>query len=167
MDFGTSVIGMIFLLFCVIIFVILSRSNRKREKEVLQTLKRLAADNKCTITQYDTWNNSGIGIDKKTNIIFSTRNINNHSNSLQVMLPEMKKCKVVRSNTRGRHEGGNFNAIEKIELVFTSLDSSKPETIVVFYSADIDGPSLNGEIQVIEKWRKIANDQLSALSLKK
>lgn len=167
MDFGSSVIGMVFLLFCVVIFVILSRKNRKRDKELLQSLKQLAKQNKLAIDQYDTWNNSGIGIDKTANIIFSIRNASNQSNSQQVILSEMKKCKVIRVNRTGGKEEGNFNIVEKLELAFANRDSTKPETSVVFYNATDDGPALTGELQLTEQWCKMANDMLASLSLKK
>jgi len=166
MDVGTSLIGLIFLLFCVIIFVILSRSNRKREKQLLQSLKRLAAQNNCKITQYDIWNNAAIGIDDTANIVFAIRHTNNNTVSFQANLAEMQKCSVINTRKTGSNKEGNFREIEKLELAFTCRDKHKPETVFDFYNAGYD-TSLNGELQLIERWCKIANDKFTLLSLKK
>ena len=167
MDLGTSIIGLTFLLFCFIIFVILSRSNQKGEKQLLQSLKGLAEQNNCKIVQHDIWNNSAIGIDNTANIVFAIRNTNNNSISFQINLSEMQKCRVINAKRNGSNKEGNFKVIEKLELAFTYRDKNKPETFLDFYNADYDTSSLSGELQLIEKWCKIANDKLTILSLKK
>jgi hypothetical protein len=167
MDGGTSIIGMIFLLFCIIIFVILSRSNRKREKQLLQSLKRLAAQNNCKIMQYDIWNNAAIGIDNTANIVFAIRHTNNNAVSFQANLAEVQKCSVVNTRSTGSNKKDSFREIEKLELAFTCWDKHKTGTVFDFYNAACDTPTLNGELQLVEKWCKIANDKCTLLSSKK
>ncbi len=160
MDFGTSIIGIIFLLFCIIIFVILSRSNKKKEKELLQVLKKLTDQASCTISRYDVWNHSVIGIDDSSKIIFVISNTNNHSVSLQLNLAEMKKCRVVNASKTGSDDGGNYKVLEKLDLVFTYLDKNRPEILVDFYDRNDSTSSLSDELQLVEKWCRIANDQM-------
>jgi len=167
MDVGTSLIGLIFLLFCVIIFVILSRSNRKREKKLLQSLRRLAEQSNCKIMQHDIWNNSVIGIDHTANVVFAIRNTNNNSVCFQINLSEIQKCSVINTRKTGGNKEDNFREIEKLELSFTYSDKNKPVTVFDFYNAGYDTSSLNGELQLIERWCKIANDKFTLLSLKK
>jgi hypothetical protein len=167
MDVGTSLTGLIFLLFCVIIFVILSRSNRKREKQLLHLLKGLAAQNNCKIMQHDTWNNAAIGIDNTTNRLFAIRHTGNNTIPFQVDLYESQQCRVINTRNTGSNKEGNFGDIEKIELAFTYREKNKPETIFDFYNTASNTASLNGELQLAEKWCKITNDRFALLSLKK
>lgn len=160
MDFGTSMIGIIFLLFCIIIFVILSRSNSKKEKELLKTLESLTGQSNCTISRYDIWNHSVIGIDDSAKIIFVIRNTNNHSNSFQLNLSEMKKCSVINTGKTGSDEGGNYKVLEKLELAFTCRDKNRPEILIEFYDRNDSTSSLSDELLLVKKWCKIANDQM-------
>ena len=167
MDLGTIMIGLAFLLFCVIVFIILSRSNRKKEKKILQSLMELAEQRNCNIVQHDIWNNSAIGIDNTANIVFAVRETKKDSNSFQIDLSEIQKCRIINVNRMVGNKEDNYKIIEKLELGFAYRDKNKAETILNLYNAEHDDASLNGELQLIEKWCRIANDKLKILSLKK
>jgi hypothetical protein len=158
MDFGTSLIGILFLLFCFIIFVILSRSNRKREKQLLQQLISLAKHNNSTISQHDIWKSSAIGIDKTANILFVICDINNQSNAHTINLSEVQRCRVINTNKTINNNEDSYTVIGKVELAFSNRDKNKPEAIVEFYNIDNDNATLSGELQLSEKWCKITND---------
>jgi len=164
MDLSTTLIGLAILLFCVIIFAILTRNNNKKEKQLLQSLKDLAEKNNGRITLFDTWNNSAFGIDDNTNIVFAIKTINNAPISYQVPLAEISHCRVINIKSSKSTEDDNFRPVEKLQLAFTHHDKNKPEVIFDFYNAANDYSLLNGELQLIEKWRKIANDKLKTAS---
>lgn len=167
MDSGTIITGLIFILICIIIFWILSRSNQKREKELLQALQLLAQENNHKISQYDTWSNTAIGIDNAANMIFMIRKINDQSTGLRVNLAEMQKCRMLVASRPQNNEAGSDKVIEKLELAFASSKKQTPETIVEFYNAAYDNAVLSGELQLLEKWQKIVNTRFNILSLKK
>lgn len=167
MDFGTSIIGIMFLLFCCIIFVILSRSNRKQEQKLLQSLKRTAEQNNCRIDLYDSINNAAIGIDKKAGIIFFARNTGSNLVARQVNLSETDKCEMIIAVKTVNDGDGKYKIIEKAELAFNSRNRSEPEIILDFYNAATDGPALNREVLLVEKWCKMINEKFVALSLQK
>ena len=167
MDFGTGIIGLSFLLFCFIVFVILSRSNRKREKQLLRRLTGLAKQHNFTISKHDTWNHSAIGIDKTANILFVICYTNSGDIAHTINLSEVERCRVMNANKAISNKEERFKMIEKLELVFANRDKNKPETIVELYNVNNDNSGLSGELQLAEKWCKIANDNCKASSIKK
>jgi hypothetical protein len=167
MDSGTIITGVIFLLIFIIIFWIISRSNQKKEKELLQSLRLLAQEHNHTISQYDTWSNTAIGIDHTANTIIMVRKINEQPTSYRVNLAEMQKCRMLVASRPQSNEAGSDKVIEKLELAFTSNKKQLPETTVEFYNAAYDNAVLSGELQLLEKWQKIATSRFNILSLKK
>ena len=167
MNSGTIITGLLFLLVCIIIFWILSRSNQKKEKELLQSLRLLAQEHNHTISQYDTWSNTAIGIDHTANMIFMVRKINDQPTGYRVDLAEMQKCRMLVASRPQTNEAGGDKVIEKLELAFTSNKKQIPETTVEFYNAAYDNAVLSGELQLLEKWQKIADTRFNLLSLKK
>jgi hypothetical protein len=165
MDFGSGMIGILLLIFCIIIFVILSRSNRKKDKELLQSLFKTADQSNYSISQYDIWGNSAIGIDKKDKIIFAITHSNNNPVYVQVNLTEIKNCRVIRTNKTVRDEKNSYEVIEKLEMAFSYQEKNKQDMILPFYDAEYEYSTLNGELQLIEKWCLIANGQLTHKSL--
>jgi len=65
------------------------------------------------------------------------------------------------------NEAGSDKVIEKLELTFTSNNKQLPEITVEFYNAAYDNAVLSGELQLLEKWQKIASSRFNILSLKK
>lgn len=167
MDFGTGIIGILFLLFCFIIFLILSRGNRKREKQLLQQLRKLAELGNFTISQYDIWKDSAIGIDKITNTLFVIRELNNQPESYTINLAEIQKCRVINTNKAISNKEVRYKAIGKVELLFSNRNKNKPETRVEFYNLENDSTTLSGELQLAEKWCKISNDNCKDSSINK
>lgn len=84
-----------------------------------------------------------------------------------ITLSEVQKCRVINSESTVNHTGGTHKVIEKLELTFTYRDKGKPEAVLEFYNTDSDSLTLTGELQLAEKWNKIANDCLSAIPLQK
>ncbi len=170
MDSSTTIAGG-FILFCIILFVINNRNKRKKEKQFLQPLNRLAEKDNCKISQYDIWNNSVIGIDNLTNQVFFIKNAFEDEASQTIQLNEILKCRVnevgrtmtLASRTVGI-KGNVIKAFDKVELVFINRDKNKPELIAEFYNKETGNLNLTGELQMAEKWCKIINDKIASLS---
>lgn len=159
--------GVGFLLFCVIIFLIMIQKNKRKEMRLLKALGELAKENNCKIVQYDIWKNSAIGIDDATNFLFFIRNREGQPTSLKIDLSAMQNCRIINSLKTESNEDGKFSVIEKLELAFTNKDKNKQDNILLFYTLDNDTFSLNGELQLIEKWYKIASNTIAVLSVSK
>jgi|APDOM4702015159_1054818.scaffolds.fasta_scaffold159574_1 hypothetical protein len=164
MDSGTTIAGGIFILFCIILFILVNRSKKKKEKQFLLPLSRLAEKENCKVSRYDIWNNSVIGIDEATSLVFVIRKINDTETSQRINLAEVFRCRVTEvSRTSGPKEG-NIKAFDRINLEFTNIDKNKSDIIVEFYNANTDRLTLTGELQLAEKWCKIANDKIASIS---
>lgn len=167
MDFGSTIVGVIVLLICIIPFVVLSRNNRKRKQIVVDRLNQLAERSNCSISRFDIWNNSAVGIDDTAHQAFFTRKINDTETALQINLLDVQKCRLMNTGRTVNPAEGNQKVIEKLELVFTYRNKDKRETSLEFYNRDFDSLTLSGELQLIEKWGKIFNDTISVFSAQK
>lgn len=167
MDLGTTIVGIVIILICIIPFALMSINNRKKEKKLLQGLTEIAESNNCKISRYELWNSSTIGIDDTSLMIFYTRKSKDIETSQQINLAETQKCKLVNSSRTVSNKEGNFKVVEKLELAFSFQDKSKSEVALEFYNADHDSLTLMGELQLVEKWCKIFNDKISEMTKQK
>ena len=164
MDSSTIITLGIFILICAILFVIINSNKKKKTRQYLLPLNSLAEKDNCKISQYDIWSDSVIGIDETQNVVFAIRKTKEKETSIAVNLAEVFRCSVAEiSRTSGPKEG-NIKAFDLIELVFTNKDKSKADRIVEFYNANSDRLTLTGELQLAEKWCKIANDKIASIS---
>jgi len=174
MDSNTTITGSLFLLFCIILFAIINRNKRKKEKQFLQPLNRFAEKDNCKISQFDIWNNSIIGIDNLTNQVFFIKNIFDNETFQNIKLTDIVKCRVnevgrtvtLASRTPGI-KGNVIKAFDKVELAFINHDKNKPELIAEFYNKETGNLNLTGELQMAQKWCQITNDKIASLTGKK
>ena len=54
-----------------------------------------------------------------------------------------------------------MKVVDRIELTFVNQDKIKSDTMVSFYNSEYDRLTLSGEIQLAEKWSKIANAKIN------
>ncbi|RDB02726.1 hypothetical protein [Runella aurantiaca] len=160
MDLGASIVGMIVILICIIPFVLISINNRKKGEKLRQKLFGFAENSNFTISRFDSWHHSSIGIDDQNSIVFFTRTVNDQAFLRQINLSEIQKCRVIIS----RKTASNSGEIERLELAFTYHNKQKSEVILEFYNAAYDSLTLSGELQMVEKWGKIVNDKISVVT---
>ena len=163
MDSSTTITGGVFLLFCIILFVLINRSKKKKTRQYLLPLNSLAEKYNCKISKYDIWNNSIIGIDESKHFVFAIHEMKPNGSELVINLAEIFRCRVNElSRTSGPKEG-NIKAFDRIDLVFINKDKSKADQIVVFYNANSDRLTLTGELQLAEKWCVLVNNSIAAI----
>jgi hypothetical protein len=167
MDLGTTIVGIVIILICIIPFALMSINSRKKEKKLLQGLTEIAERNNCKLSRYELWNNSTIGIDDTSLMIFYTRKSKDIETSQQINLAETQKCRVINLSRTVRNKEGNFKVVEKLELAFSFQDINRGDVVLEFYNADYDSLTLTGELQLVEKWCKLFNDKISELSKQK
>jgi hypothetical protein len=161
MDIGTSITAILIVLACIIPFVIMSKINARREKQFLQPLFNLAQHYQSRLSQYDTWNNTAVGIDYNTGIVFFFKNVNNTRMSLQVNLSTIKKCRVIKVAKTINDGQDNFLGVAKLALGFEHKDTSKADALLEFYNADSAEAGLTGELQLVEKWRRLIDNKIT------
>ncbi|PKP29564.1 MAG: hypothetical protein CVU00_14995 [Bacteroidetes bacterium HGW-Bacteroidetes-17] len=164
MELGTIITGIILLLVFVLPIVLLNQKRAKDGKQFSSELFDFALKNHCKISEHEFWNNSALGLDKETHQLYFIKNAVNHKIKLKIDLLEIQKCRIVNTNRNIKYKGENHNVIDKLELAFISRDKSKPEVFMEFYNTDVNNATLSGELQLIEKWFKIINEQLARIT---
>ncbi|MFA5330660.1 MAG: hypothetical protein WC384_22900 [Prolixibacteraceae bacterium] len=120
----TTIITIVIILFCIVLFVLQSRKKKQKEAQLLQPLFKLAENNNCKISKHERLNNSFIGIDEVANIVFVVSNVNNIESSQQIDLADILKCRVIESSRSVSTKEGSIKVVDKIELslVFISIE---------------------------------------------
>ena len=164
MDTATTITAIIIILICIIPFILINRHSRNKEKPFLEALSGLAQKNNYTVSQHDIWSNTAIGIDEAANIVFFTKKVKDIQMGQQLALAEIKKCRVMITNSiASNKEDSNFKEVDTLCLAFTHKEKSNEEIVLEFYNADINRSGLTGELQLAERWCKIANDKIKTI----
>lgn len=158
---ATAFIGSLFILICLIVFVRLSISNRKKEQRLITQLKQLASEANTSIGQYDCWDVLAIGMDTTASRIWMVKNTTDLPVICQVNLAEVLRCDIIKANRIVENPADEYREIGRIELAFVLKDKSKPMIKMEFYNFETGGSSLSGELQLAEKWCSIVNKKKS------
>jgi hypothetical protein len=161
MDTGTLTFVAILLLAIIIPVTIINRKNKKKERQFLQSLSDFAAKSNCRISEHQLWNDILIGEDRDARQMFFIRKTEDIEFSRQVKLSEMQKCRVVNTSRSVSSKEGNYFVAERIELTFTPRAGNEPDTVFEIYNSKFDSLTLQGELQLAEKWAAIANSMIT------
>jgi ABC-type glycerol-3-phosphate transport system permease component len=160
MKSGTIImIGMVLLIF-VIPTIWIYLISIKNEKLFKKKLFNFAETSNCKISELDFWKKSVIGIDKTLHRLFYIKTVNSEEYKKEIDLTEIQKCRVLNASRSMNNKDGNYTTVDKLELIFTYRDKTRPELALEFYNAIHDSLSLSGEVQLIEKWSLIVNSEL-------
>lgn len=166
-DTGTILTAIFFLLLCSVPFILLNISNKKREKQNLLLLNREAGKNNLTVSKFNTWGATSIGMDETSNVVFFAKKTADGETRLQMVIAEAEKCRVANIKRTQSNEDGNYTLTEKLELVFELKDKKKGEKAFSFYDMNYDGAMLTGELQQAEKWYSLINEKITVIAQKK
>ncbi|MBJ2175244.1 hypothetical protein JBL43_13405 [Aureibaculum sp. A20] len=158
MDLGTTIIGSVSVAICAMPFVITNRSKKKKVKQLLISLKDLAAAHSSEITEHDIFKYYAIGIDATKNSVSFILKTEDDEQSYFINLSSIKKCEIVKVGSSGAHSDKD---IDKLDLKLTSVEKNKPDIMLEFYNAEVSY-QLSEELQSIEKWNKIINNLLNS-----
>ncbi len=161
MEFGTIGIGLIVIILCAWPVAMLMRSRTKRKNEILNALKTLADSHALHIAQQDVWNNTAIGIDNEKKHLLFVRMQNDHALTSVVDLNNIQQCNVNKSITSFGEGADRYSVIEQLALVLQPIDKSKALMVLPCYDANEDSASLTGQLQLVDKWRAILQQQLT------
>lgn len=166
MELGTAIIGLATILACIIPFAIISKSNQKRTLKISQALSDWAKKNNCSISKHDIWIQSAIGMDASSNMIFFYQKSGDHETRQKVNLAEIEKCLLINTSRTLKHETGEQKVIEKLELTFSHRHGKETDTSIVFFDTNTSSLTLAGELQLANKWYKIANEGIESFAVK-
>jgi len=164
MEFGITIIGIIIVLICIVPFAWMSISRNRKQKKFLRGLSEIARQNNCTISRFESWNNSAIGIDDTALRIVYARRTNNGISSEHINLADIQKCRIINSGRTVSNKGSHYNVVDKLELGFSFRDPNRKEVLLELYSTEHDNLTLNGELLLGEKWCQLVNDKISGVA---
>lgn len=151
--------GAIIVAVCVVPIVLISMNTKKKKSKRLQDLKNSASAQNCHITKHEILGNIILGIDEVSNSIFFMKQVEETVFTQLVNLAEFQSCRVINL---GRAVN-NSTVIEKLELCFYPKSKNNSQQVLTFYDSDVDGLSLSGELQLIEKWEGIINSRIKSM----
>lgn len=159
MDSGTIIIGAIVIAICILPFILIGNSIKKRKKKLLYSLFGLAAQKNSKITQYDLGLDLAIGLDENAGSLFFFRRIKDKEIVEHIDVKAIQNCKVLNTGRTIRNSKENYQVTEKLELCITPKAKNRPDIFLEFYNSD-ENSQLDGELQLIEKWARIINDKV-------
>ena len=159
MDFKLAILGAILIAICVIPVILIIRSSKKVERNLLQSLKRIAKQNNSHINLYDICGDAIIGIDENKNQIFFYKKTNETSNENVIELSKFQSCNISKTNRTLKKNSGNLTEIEKLELNFVPKSDDVNKISLEFFNV-YESNQLSNEIQLIEKWSNLINNKL-------
>lgn len=154
MDLGTAIIALIVVIISILPFALVNISNKKKKKETIKTILAFAKKYNYTISEYDIWGKSAIGIDESAHMLFSYGKINRTENGLQFNLRDIEKCKVLINGRPMTDKANKLMVIDLIELAFSYNAKNKEDTVLEFYNKAYDNLHISNELELAEKWCK-------------
>jgi len=159
MDLGIIPIMVIILAICILPFIFMSRSRKKREKKFLQSLSKIAEKHNCNITQHEFCGDFIIGLDEIANAVFFFKQVNNKETAKYINLTKIQSCTMINTSKTIKTKNSSYKEIDKLEFNFLPTAKYKPNILLEFYNYDESLP-LSGQLELMEKWLKIINDKL-------
>lgn len=166
MELGTTIVGVLILLACMVPFIVVSISSKLRNKKKLQELISYAQEHKYEITTHELWGESAIGMDNNHSTLFFISKEQETKVFQQLNLLEIESCKINTISNNMRSKSSNYTVIEKIELILPYKQQHKGQVSLIFYSAANHNLTVAGELAIAAKWNTLINEKIDAVSLK-
>ena len=145
----------IFILIVSALFIYIRIRNRKRNSRQIAELQAFAMENHATISTWDAWENTLIGISTpETNRLFFIRSIPGREMRQVINLSEVADCRMVKTGNQVAYHKELVQVVDKIELVFSMIQHQPPVSLE-FYNAGYNNLTLSGELQLAQKWAGI------------
>lgn len=132
-------------------------AQKKRRAAFLNSFLFRAQQQQVQVTQHDVWGNyAAIGLDSQANKIYYLKKKDTQEQQAVINLAEVEKCSV----THLKRVQNEDQVIDKLELCFTFRTAKSSDITLEFYSKD-EAMTLNGELQLVEKWKGLITARLS------
>lgn len=148
----TIIVGIILIAAIIIPVLLLNKNKAKRNAAIKQKLSEISKG--ATLTNQENWNGCVIALDENKKICYYLRQEDHVCTTQVINLVEYLACRVVASSSLGT----SGTAIDMVELVFTLKNANEENKTLVFFNAETDGFTLNGELQSAERWKKICSN---------
>jgi hypothetical protein len=139
--------------------------NKKIEQQLKNELENLATHWNSEVGTTELMSNTIIALSKPGNRLFVVKQRDKNWIKTQITLSEMKQCNVRTSRRTVTQKTTITEVIDRIELAFSPKGNNRPEIIIEFYDSDFDSYSISSELQIAQKWQKIAAESIEKLSI--
>ncbi|VXD11216.1 hypothetical protein [Marinoscillum sp. 108] len=160
MELGTTIIGLGATALCIVPFVLMRRSTKKKEHELINGLKVIAASYNREVSIYDCGIDFAVGISAARDFVFFVKIRNEEMLEQCIPLNAIQKCRIDSTKRSIKTKGGHESVTDKLELTFLPIDKSIAASQFEFFNSE-DHFQLNGELQLIKKWEALINEILS------
>ncbi len=155
MNLGITITGAILVAVCASPIVYFVASQKNHNKNLVQSLKKLAAQYDHTINQYDICAHMIIGLDITSSMLYLIKQkgdeIEQHAISLKEISAATLETHYAKNN--------NLKVIERLGIRFLPKNGYVSDVFLEFYNTD-DTFQLNGELQLTQTWIERINKVL-------
>lgn len=161
MNLEILMVGMVILAICIIPFVLMGMSKKKKAKDLIDALNGFATKHQCIISEYEPGGDFIFGLDAKKKVLFYYKKAL-HANMIEKMdLSQVKHCRAVTSGSEVKTSDGTKKLTDKIELVFTFASKDMPEVRWTIFDTQHE-MVLMEEHQLVERWAARINSLLKS-----
>ncbi|MEO9476724.1 MAG: hypothetical protein ABJG41_14375 [Cyclobacteriaceae bacterium] len=164
MEFGTTIFGLVAIALCIAPFLVMHKSRKKKEQDLIDGLKAIADSYNSDIATYDCGIEFSIGISSAKNYIFYYKKTDQHVSELCVPLNAISKCQADSIKRSVKTQAGTETVIDRLELTFIPKDKSIAPSRFEFFNSN-EHFQLNGELPLVRKWEGVVNTSLRANSV--
>jgi len=142
MDTITAILGIGFIALFVIPLLLISNAGKNKKKKLISQLYIFAEENTGSISKYDHWKNSCIGIDSINKRVYHVTKDNDGFKKTEIYLNDVSKCLFTGTNQSNISQTNN-----KIGLNFSFKNPQTKVTKIDFFDTK-------------EKWQLIISSEL-------
>lgn len=156
MDLTTSLIGLGLVALCIVPVLYFHFAQKAKRNQFIAEFMNLASQHQVKITQHEVWSHfCAIGLDTSANKLFYYKKRGDNVQQLLINLSEVEKCSLINLKKMQNED----EVIDRLALAFSYRNPRAAEKTLDFFSKE-DYLALNGELQLVEKWKTIVNAQL-------
>lgn len=157
---STIIVSAILMAVIILPFLLMRRGIKKHEKQLYSELADLAQVNNMEIGQYDVLKDIAVGTDKQGQTLLFIHKNEHLATKQAIDLNVFTSCQLEKAVKVIRTEGGDRTIIEKISLLFKSVDRKNAPVTLDLFNTDYDSLTLAGELQLAEKWVALINNRV-------
>lgn len=162
MDLITTLIAAILVACCIVPFIAIGRSIKKKKTKLVQSLTKIANQNNCRISEQEFCGNLGIAVSEKDSALLFYKVSKEKETSHYLKLNDILSCTINNVSRTINSKSGKYQVIDKLELHIAFKKHNRPEIVLEIYNSE-DNLQLDGELQLMEKWAKHIQDELKVI----
>lgn len=162
MDMASALVAFLSIAAFTLPFIYLSRVQSKKKKQILSFINSKAAEHKLTLDQMDYWNQQYvIGLDEGKKSLIYFKKSNDTWQEQVVNLNDYQRCIIRDSHKKNQGAITNGHGAANLQLVLLPKTPNVSEIGLDFFDRS-ESLSLNGEWLLIDKWKSVVAEKLSA-----